>query len=112
MHYSAPLTVLALLLVHGPRGVQSFSPNACSHQRRAASGVMTTITCLHATTEDSTTQKTKLSRPERKKLERKKKQKRKNGKKKPEVKYTLHSNNISELTPSSNADDVMKAIKR
>mmetsp|Transcript_241 Transcript_241/g.432 ORF Transcript_241/g.432 Transcript_241/m.432 type:complete len:571 (+) Transcript_241:130-1842(+) len=119
MIFSASLSVLALLLVHVPHGVQSFSPHACSHQRRTASGVImpTTTTSLHATTEDTsattTTQKTKLSRPERKKLEREKKQKKKNGKKQPEqAKYTLHSNNISELTPSSNADDVMKAIKR
>lgn len=63
----------------------------------------------------------KLSRPERKALERKKKQKRcgKNMRKKQSAsskqvkpKYRLHSNNISELTPNSTADEVMRAIKR
>jgi hypothetical protein len=56
----------------------------------------------------------KLSRPERKALERKKKQQKKNGNEKNGKKKVLklHSNNISELTKESSADDVIKAIKR
>jgi len=56
----------------------------------------------------------KLSRPERKALEREKKQAKENGapKKLVSKKFELHSNNISELTLKSTADDVIKAIKR
>ena len=58
----------------------------------------------------------KLSRPERKKLEREKKNARqkdsKRVQKKKQMKYELHSTNVSELTKKSSADDVIKAIKR
>jgi hypothetical protein len=68
--------------------------------------------------------KNQLSRPERKALERKNKAMKNNNKKKNQnngqktanlsniISTKLHSNNISELTPSSTADDVIKAIKR
>jgi|AntRauTorckE5430_2_1112549.scaffolds.fasta_scaffold00564_5 hypothetical protein len=57
----------------------------------------------------------KLSRPERKALEREKKAATQNGakkKKRAPKKFELHSNNVSELTINSTADDVVKAIKR
>jgi ribosome biogenesis GTP-binding protein YsxC/EngB len=72
----------------------------------------------------STKPKNQLTRPERKALERKnkamknnnnKKKNQNNGQKQTNTLNTstrLHSNNISELTPKSTADDVIKAIKR
>ena len=60
--------------------------------------------------------KKKLPRSERKKLEREKKKnagkKNNNGKNKNKKKYNLHSTNVSRLTASSTADDVLAAIKR
>mmetsp|Transcript_11642 Transcript_11642/g.17459 ORF Transcript_11642/g.17459 Transcript_11642/m.17459 type:complete len:583 (-) Transcript_11642:1095-2843(-) len=56
----------------------------------------------------------KLSRPERKAIERQKKEAKLNSppRKLVSKKFELHSNNISELTVKSTADDVIKAIKR
>jgi hypothetical protein len=54
----------------------------------------------------------KLSRPERKALERQKKQRQQNPRKKIKTKYNLNSGAVSALTEKSNAEDVIKAIKR
>ena len=59
--------------------------------------------------------KKKLPRSERKRLEREKKAnaaKNNNNKQKNKKKYNLHSTNVSRLTASSTADDVLAAIKR
>lgn len=109
-------------------GVQAFSP---SHIRSPSllnafhpsysSCPSSTRTRTISTTSLFSSDTKKLSRPERKALEREKKQNKKNGKNKSmgspkkdanDHKYALHSNNISELTGKSTADDVIKAIKR
>ncbi|CAJ1954570.1 unnamed protein product [Cylindrotheca closterium] len=56
----------------------------------------------------------KLSRPERKALERQKKEQKSANQKRSQAraKYNLHSNAVSELTPESGAEDVLRAIKR
>ncbi len=59
--------------------------------------------------------KKKLPRSERKRMEREKKQnaaKNNNNKKNNKKKYNLHSTNVSKLSASSTADDVLAAIKR
>ena len=67
------------------------------------------------TSSDKST-KRKLSRPERKALERQKKQQKqaneKRNKAKAKAKYSLHSTAVSELSQSSTAEDVTRAIKR
>lgn len=62
-----------------------------------------------ATTKNATTKKPRLSRPERKALERQKKNEPQRSSK---PKYSLHSNAVSQLTESSTADEVTRAIKR
>lgn len=73
-------------------------------------------TATRSTTVLYSTRAQKLSRPERKRLEREKKNANKYDSKrvkaKKAMKYELHSENVSELTPKSSADDVIKAIKR
>lgn len=56
----------------------------------------------------------KLSRPERKALERQKKEQKSANRRRSQAraKYNLHSNAVSELTPKSGPEDVLRAIKR
>lgn len=56
--------------------------------------------------------KPRLSRPERKALERKRKAQKKKDSSSKKRTYALHSTAIEALTPSSSADDVLRAIKR
>jgi hypothetical protein len=55
--------------------------------------------------------RTTMSRPERKAMERQKKEEQLRSKKRTSS-YSLHSNNISQLTKESLAEDVIRAIKR
>jgi hypothetical protein len=69
------------------------------------------MVALDATPTSTRSATEKLSRPERKALERQKKEDQQRSRKKT-TKFSLHSNNISQLTEESTADDVIRAIKR
>lgn len=99
-------------------GFASFISNVSAFSNFYVRPSSITLDALHIRQSTQLYGTKKLSRPERKALERKKKQQKKNGnekngKKKVQPKtLKLHSNNISELTKDSSADDVIKAIKR